>query len=56
MTGYSRRKMPIYHLSAAKKGKKRGRRSRRKTRSTIADRRSIHERPQEVEDRKIVGH
>lgn len=43
-------------LLPSKKGKKRGRRSRRKTRSTIADRRSIHERPQEVEDRQTVGH
>lgn len=46
----------LIRLLPSKKGKKRGRRSRHKTRSQIADRASIHDRPEEIEERKQAGH
>jgi transposase, IS30 family len=39
-----------------RKRAKRGRRKRRQARNAIADRRSIHDRPEDVESREIVGH
>ncbi len=39
-----------------RKQAKRGRRKRRNARNTIVDRRSIHDRPEDVENREIVGH
>jgi len=39
-----------------RKRAKRGRRARRKARNTIAGRRSIHDRPEDVEHRGTVGH
>jgi IS30 family transposase len=39
-----------------KKRARRGRRKRGKARNTIADRRSIHDRPEDVESRETVGH
>ena len=39
-----------------RKRAKRGRRTRRNARNTIVDRRSIHDRPEDVESRETVGH
>jgi len=46
----------LYLYLPSKRGSKRGRRARRKTRSTIADRASIHDRPVEINGRERVGH
>jgi len=46
----------LIRLLPSKKGKKRGRRSRRKTRSHIVDRHSIHDRPDEIDSREQAGH
>jgi len=46
----------LYLYLPSKKSSKRGRRARRKIRSTIVDRASIHDRPKEIEDRKEIGH
>jgi len=46
----------LWKLLPSKRAGHRGRRSRRKARNVIAERRSIHERPEEVASRETVGH
>ena len=52
---FSRKNEKLYLYPPSKRGSKRGRRVRRKTRSSIADRASIHDRPAEINGREHVG-
>jgi len=53
---FSRKDEKLYLYLPSKRGSKRGRRVRRKTRSSITDRASIHDRPAEINGREHVGH
>ena len=53
---FSLKEEKLYRYLPSKKSSKRGRRKRRKTRSMIAGRVSIHDRPEAVNNREEVGH